>query len=131
MAQARLGPREVSNRVQAVRRLALASPASNGIGARLDLRRDQRLIAAVVQAGAVDVSGNFALSDAGFAAALNFIRKATSDRPVFSAQTVQNEHAMHSALPAKAVNKQSEVGQPGHPGGDTSYYQKQIGRAHV
>jgi carboxymethylenebutenolidase len=123
-ALTRLGPREVSNRVQAVRRFALASPASNGIGARLDLRRGDRLIAAAVQAGAVDVSGNFALSDEGFAAVLNLIRKATNDHPVFSAQTVQNEHAMHLALLTKAVDKKGEIGQPGQPGGDTSYYQK-------
>ena len=118
-ALARLGPQEISLRVLAVRRFALASPASNGIGAQLDLRRKEGLVAVAGTA-----SDNFALSDEGFAAALNFIRKATNDHPVFSAQTVQNEHAMHLALLAKAVNKQGEIGQPGQPGGDTSYYQK-------
>lgn len=123
-ALARLGPQEVSRRIQAVRRFALASPASNGIGARLDIRRSEGLIFAAVEAGVITPSGKFAISDAGFTAALSFIRRETHDHPVFSAQTVQNEHAMHLALLAKAVNKTGEIGHPGQPGGDTSYYQK-------
>ena len=31
---------------------------------------------------------------------------------------------MHLALLAKAASKTAEIGQPGQPGGDTSYYQK-------
>jgi carboxymethylenebutenolidase len=123
-ALARLGPQEFSLRIRAVRLFALASPASNGIGARLDIHRNEGFISAAVQAGAVAPPGRFALSDEGFAAALAFIRKATSDHPVFSAQPVPNEHAMHMALLAKAANKTGEIGQPGRPGGHTSYYQK-------
>jgi carboxymethylenebutenolidase len=123
-ALARLGPQEVWRRIEAVQRFVLTSPASNGIAARLDLRTDEDLIAATVEAAAITRSGKFALSDDGFASALSFIRKVTNDHPVFSAQAVQNEHAMHLALLAKAAHKTGEIGRPGEPGGDTSYYQK-------
>lgn len=121
-ALARLGRQEVSWRIEAVRSFALASPASNGVGARLDIHRSEGLISSAAQGGAS--SGKFEFSDEGFAAALAFIRKATNDHPVFSAQTVQNEHAMHLALMAKAAKRTAEIGQPGQQGADTSYFQK-------
>jgi hypothetical protein len=114
----------ISESIEGVRRLALASPAGNGIGALLDLRPSEGLISASVVTGAARPSGRFALSDEGFGAAPAFLRRETHDHPVFSAQTIQNEHAMHLALLAKAANKSGEIGQPGQPGGDTSYYQK-------
>ena len=55
-ALAHLGPKVTSQRIEAVRRFALASPASNGIGARLDLRPAEGLISATVQAGAAPPS---------------------------------------------------------------------------
>lgn len=124
LALAGLGPPEISGRVQSVQRFALASPASSGIAAQLDISSSEGFISAAVQAGAIAAAGKFAFSDEGFAAALTFIRKATNDHPVFTARTVQNEHAMHLAQLAKAVSKTAEIGQPGQPGGDTSYYQK-------
>jgi carboxymethylenebutenolidase len=123
-ALARLGPQQISGRVQSVQNFALTSPASNGIATRLDISPGEGFISAAVQAGAVAMPAKFAFSDEGFAAALAFIRKTTNDHPVFTARTVQNEHAMHVALLAKAANKTAEIGQPGQPGGDTSYYQK-------
>jgi hypothetical protein len=102
----------------------LASPASSGIAAQLDISSSEGFISAAVQAGAIAAAGKFAFSDEGFASALTFIRKATNDHPVFTARTVQNEHAMHLAQLAKAVSKTTEIGQPGQPGDDTSYYQK-------
>jgi hypothetical protein len=114
-ALARLGTEEVSRRIQAVRRFALASPASNGIGAQLDIRRSEGFISAAVQVGAIATAGKFALSDVGFAAVLAFLRRETNDHPVFGAQTVQNEHAMHLALLAKAANKTGETGNRGSP----------------
>lgn len=123
-ALARLGPDERARRIQAVQRFTLDSPASNGIRARLDIDRREGFISAAVQAGSVNAPGKFEFTDEGFAAALTFIRKATNDHPVFSAHTVQNEHAMHLALLAKAAKKTAEIGQPGQPGADTSYFQK-------
>jgi dienelactone hydrolase len=123
-ALARLGPQEISGRVQSVQRFALASPACSGIAAQLDISPSEGFISAGAQAGAIAATGKFAFSDEGFAAALTFIRKATNDHPVFTARTVQNDHAMHLALLAKAASKTAEIGQPGQPGGDTSYYQK-------
>jgi hypothetical protein len=56
--------------------------------------------------------------------AATFLRRKTNDHPVFSAPAVQNEHAVHLALLAKAASKTGEIGRPGQPGADTSYYQK-------
>jgi hypothetical protein len=120
-ALARLGPREISRRIEAVRGAALELTASNGIAARLDLRPGESLIFVAVQL----VSGKFGLSDQGLAEALTFLRKETNDHPVFSAYAAQNEHAMHLVLLAQAASKTGEIGRPGQPGGDTSYYQKQ------
>jgi carboxymethylenebutenolidase len=125
LALEQLGPREISRRVDVVRSAAKALPAGNGKVARMELRSDQMHISVAAESGTANSSAKFRLNDQGLSESVSFLRTETNDHPIFSANTVQDEHAMHFAMLAKAAAKTSEIGQPGQPGGDTSYSQKQ------
>ncbi len=127
LALEQLGPREISRRMDVVRRAAKVLPASNGKVARMELRPEQTLISVAAESGAANSSAEFRLNDQGLSESVSFLRTEANDHPIFSANTVQNEHAMHFAMMAKAGAKSSEIGQPGQPGADTSYSQKQPG----
>jgi hypothetical protein len=110
-ALARLGSHEIAQRTEAVRRFALTLPAGNGVSARLDLHEHEFLLYASAEPPA-ERSAKFELSEQGFSDSLSFLGKQTNDHPVFMANTVENEHAMHFAMLASAAGKPGEIGQP-------------------
>jgi Dienelactone hydrolase family len=126
-ALAALGPKEIARRTEAVRAFEVASPASNGIGARLDFDVQASTMTAAVETGIPShARAKFALTGAGLPAAIAFLQRETHDHPALmsSAGASANEHAEHFAMLAQAEKSRPEIGQPGAAGANTSYAQK-------
>jgi len=126
-ALAALGPKEIARRIEAVRAFEVASPASNGIGARLDFDVQASTMMAAVETGIPShARANFVLSGASFPAAITFLQRETHDHPALMPSTSagENEHAQHFAMLAQAEKARPEIGQPGADGANTSYAQK-------